>query len=66
MATHDGTSSSPRWSSWRYSDGLMPTISEKRELNEPSDVQPTAMQASVTDAPARSRVCARSIRRVIK
>ena len=31
----------------------MPTISVKRELNKPSDVQPTAMQASVTDESCR-------------
>ena len=28
----------------RYCDGVSPTISVKRELNEPSDVQPTATQ----------------------
>ena len=35
----------------RYCDGVSPTISVKRELNEPSDVQPTAKQVSVTDIP---------------
>jgi hypothetical protein len=35
-------------------------------LNEPSEVQPTAMQASVTLTPARSNAIARSILRVIK
>ncbi len=35
----------------RYCDGVSPTISVKRELNEPSDVQPTATQVSVTDIP---------------
>ena len=66
MAMQGGTSSSSRWSSSRYRDGLIPTISENRELNVPSDVHPTAKQASVTDIPARNSDCARSIRRVIK
>ena len=34
----------------RYCDGVSPTISVKRELKEPSEVQPTARQVSVTDA----------------
>src|SRR6266508_1086633 len=51
MLTHDGTTSRSRWSRARYCDGVSPTISVKRELNEPSDVQPTAMQVSVTDVP---------------
>ena len=44
----------------------MPTISVKRELKEPSDVQPTAMHESVTDVPLRRRALARSMRRVMR
>ncbi len=66
MATHGGTDSRSRWSSCRYADGLMPTISENRVLKDPSDVQPTSTQLSVTDIPDRSNDCARSIRRVIR
>ena len=51
MLTHEGTSSRSRWSRPRYCDGVSPTISVKRELNDPSDVQPTATQESVTDIP---------------
>src|SRR5581483_3134699 len=51
MLTHDGTTWRSRWSRARYRDGVSPTISVKRELNEPSDVQPTARQVSVTDSP---------------
>src|SRR4051812_42807806 len=51
MLTHDGITSSLRWSPARYCDGVSPTISVKRELKEPSEVQPTAMQVSVTDTP---------------
>jgi len=51
MLTHDGTTSRWRWSRERYCDGVSPTISVKRELNEPSDVQPTVTQVSVTDIP---------------
>jgi hypothetical protein len=51
MVTHDGTTSRSRWSRARYFDGVSPTISVKRELNEPSEVQPTATQVSVTDIP---------------
>ena len=51
MLTHDGLTSLSRWSRARYCDGVSPTISMKRELNEPSDVQPTAKQVSVTDMP---------------
>lgn len=50
----------------RYSLGVMPTISVKRELNEPKDVQPTSMQASVTLVPERSNAMARSIRLVMR
>ena len=38
----------------------------KRELNEPSEVQPTATQVSVTDMPWRSKAFARSMRRVMR
>src|SRR4051812_42125626 len=51
MLTHDGTASLPRWSRARYCDGVTPTISVNRELNEPSDVQPTVTHVSVTDIP---------------
>jgi hypothetical protein len=51
MLTHAGMSSQSLWSRARYCDGVSPTISVKRELNEPSDVHPTAMHASVTDIP---------------
>ena len=66
MLTHDGTTSRSRWSRWRYREGDTPTISVKRELNEPSDVQPTATQVSVTDCPWRRRAFARSMRRVMR
>src|SRR5215204_2470440 len=59
MLTHDGTASRSRWSRARYCDGVSPTISVKRELNEPSDVHPTATQVSVTDIPWRSSAWAR-------
>ena len=36
------------------------------ELNEPSDVNPTAMHASVTDMPPRSSAIARSTRLACK
>ncbi|MGI8985716.1 MAG: hypothetical protein ACR2GM_02795 [Nocardioidaceae bacterium] len=51
LLTHEGTTSRSRWSRARYCDGVWPTISVNRELNEPSDVQPTATQVSVTDIP---------------
>ena len=51
LLTQDGTTSRSRWSRARYCDGVSPTTSVKRELNEPSDVQPTATQVSVTDIP---------------
>src|SRR5688500_7059781 len=66
LVTHAGTTSRSRWSRARYCDGVAPTISVKRELNEPSDVQPTAKQVSVTDIPWRRWAFARSMRRVIK
>jgi len=41
--------------------------SVNRELNDPSEVQPTAMQTSVTvRSPRRSSAFARSIRRVMR
>ena len=44
-----------------------PTSSVNRELNDPSEVQPTAKQTSVTvRSPRRSSALARSIRRVIR
>ena len=51
MLTHDGIASMCVWSCPRYCEGVSPTISVKRELNEPNDVQPTATQVSVTDIP---------------
>src|SRR4029079_10303212 len=66
IVTHAGTTSRWRWSRARYCDGVSPTISVKRELNEPSDVQPTAKQVSVTDMPWRRWNLARSMRRVIR
>src|SRR5579862_6467524 len=66
MLTHDGTTSRSLWSRARYCDGGSPTISVKRELNEPSDVQPTAKHVSVTDSPCRNRALARSMRRVMR
>src|SRR5581483_260659 len=66
MLTHVGTASRARWSRARYWDGVPPTISVNRELKEPSEVQPTATQASVTDIPWRRSAFARSMRRVIR
>ena len=51
MLTHAGMTWKWLWSRARYCDGVSPTISVKRELNEPSDVQPTVTQVSVTDIP---------------
>ena len=51
LLTHDGTTSRSRWSRSRYCDGVTPTISVKRELNDPSDLQPTATQVTETDFP---------------
>jgi hypothetical protein len=51
MLTHEGTASKFRWSRAPYSDGAIPTISVNRVLKDPSDVQPTAMHAAVTDVP---------------
>ncbi len=50
----------------RYALGVSPTTSENRALNEPSEVDPTAIQASVTVEPARSRAIARSMRLVMR
>ena len=55
-----------RWSRMRYWEGVSPTISVNRELNEPSEVQPTAMHVSVTLIPCRRKALARSMRRVIR
>jgi hypothetical protein len=47
--------------------GDMPTISEKRELNDPKLENPTSMQTSVTDRLAeRRRSLARSTRRRLR
>src|ERR1700722_15415542 len=53
MLTHEGIASMWRWSCPRYCEGVSPTISVKRELNEPRDVHPTAKHVSVTDIPWR-------------
>jgi uncharacterized membrane protein len=66
FATQAGTIDIALCSLARYALGVWPTSSVKRELNEPSEVQPTAMQASVTLEPARRSAIARSIRRVIR
>jgi hypothetical protein len=66
FATHAGMAVTEWCSRLRYELGVSPTISVKRELNEPSEVQPTAMQASVTLIPARSSAMARSTRLVIR
>ena len=51
----------------RYSLGVLPMSSVNRALNEPSEVQPTAMHTSVTDSsPRRSSAAARSTRRVMR
>ena len=67
LAMQPGTLVRSPWSRARYAVGVSPTSSVNRALNEPSDVQPTAMQTSVTDrSPRRSSALARSIRRVIR
>jgi hypothetical protein len=66
MLTQGGTISRWRWSRERYCDGVSPTISLNRELNEPSEVHPTAQHVSVTDIPLRRKACARSMRRVMR
>src|SRR4051794_37519711 len=66
MLTHAGIDSQSLWSCERYWDGGSPTISANRELNEPSDVQPTVKHVSVTDIPCRRSAFARSMRRVIR
>lgn len=66
MLTHGGMTSWWPWSRARYCDGVSPTISRNRELNDPSDVHPTATHVSVTDIPWRSSALARSIRRVMR
>src|SRR3954465_1867398 len=66
MLTQGGTHSRALWACARYCDGVSPTISVKRELNDPRDVQPTATQVSVTDIPCRRKALARSMRRVMR
>src|SRR5438270_11806835 len=66
IVVHVANASTSGWSPARYCEGVSPTISVNRELNEPSDVQPTAMHVSVTDVPPRSNALARSMRRVIR
>jgi len=51
MLTHDEGSRGRGDRARGTATGATPTISVKRELNEPSDVQPTVMQVSVTDFP---------------
>ncbi len=65
-AKQPGMAWSAAWSSALYCVGETPVIRVKLELNDPSDVQPTVMQASVTPTPPRSKVIARSMRRVIR
>jgi hypothetical protein len=66
MAMRVGIASTASCSRLRYSVGVSPTISANRELNEPSDVHPTVMQASVTLMPDLRSAIARSIRRVMR
>ncbi len=66
LTTQDGIPESPECPRARYALGDSPTSSQNRKLNEPSEVQPTAMHASVTLAPVRSSAIARSIRRVMR
>jgi len=66
FATHAGMAVTEWCSRLRYELGVSPTISVKRELNEPSEVQPTVMHASVTLMPPRNSAIARSIRRVMR
>jgi hypothetical protein len=55
------------WLRARYALGDVPTSSVNRELNEPSDVKPTAKHTSVTYmSPRLSRALARSILRVMR
>lgn len=65
-ATHVGIARTASWPWARYAVGVSPTISVKLELKDPSEVQPTDMQASVTFTPARINAMARSILRVIR
>ena len=67
LATQAGMAAPSSWRRARYALGLSPTSSVKRELNDPSEVQPTSKQTSVTvRSPRRSSALARSIRRVIR
>ena len=63
---HPGMVPITAWLRARYALGVSPTSSVNRALNEPSEVQPTAMHASVTLTPDRSNAIARSIRRVMR
>ncbi len=66
-ATHDGMPAAACAASRRYLLGEIPTSAVKRLLNEPSDVQPTSRQTSVTlRSPRRRSAIARSTRRVIR
>lgn len=66
LATHGGIASTAPCSRARYALGVTPTSSVNRALNEPREVQPTSMHASVTLMPARSSAIARSTRRVMR
>lgn len=66
FATHAGIAVTAPCPRARYAVGGSPTSSLNRELNEPSDVQPTSMHASVTLVPPRSSAIARSMRRVMR
>jgi hypothetical protein len=62
LVMHGGTGASREWSRARQADGGSPIRRANVELNEPSEVNPTAMHASVTDMPRRSSAMARSTR----
>ncbi len=65
--TQGGTAASREWSRALYADGGSPTRRLNVELNEPSEVNPTAMHTSVTDSePPRSSAIARSTRRACR
>lgn len=67
LATHGSSPDTSVAARERYTLGGMPTSSLKRVLNVPSDAQPTPWQTSVTlSSPWRSRVIARSMRRVMR
>lgn|SRR5487761_2579534 len=66
LLMHAGADSN--WWRWlsRYCEGVMPTICAMHELKDPSELQPTARHAAVTEEPWRRRAIALSIRRVIR